>query len=210
MSGRRDFYEILGIDGAATLADVRAAFRRLARDKHPDRFQGAARQQAETDFQEITEAYNVLSDPDRRGRYDQSLSAGTRETLTNPKEMARALLAKGLGLLKSGDVVRAGEMLHQAVAHDAQSAKAHHALGLFLSEHNGRIEDALRHLDQACKLDPLNPRVLVDSSRLFARARMFVRASRLAESAAELAPGDAAISAWVNELKGTMRAEGAR
>src|SRR5579871_6467837 len=63
-----DFYLILGIERAATLGDIKRAYKRLARRYHPDINPGdrAAAQQ----FHQIAEAYETLSDPERRRRYD--------------------------------------------------------------------------------------------------------------------------------------------
>ena len=133
MAAQRTYYDILGVDSQASADDVRAAFRRLARERHPDRYQPNDRVAAEREFQAITEAYNVLSDPDRRARYDQGLANLTRPNLANPREVARALVAKAVGLMKVGEHAQAGELLAQAVAHDQQSARARHLYGLFLA-----------------------------------------------------------------------------
>jgi curved DNA-binding protein CbpA len=212
VSAQRTYYEILGIDSQASADDVRGAFRRLARERHPDRYRDRDRAVAERDFQTITEAYNVLSDPDRRARYDQGLATLNRPAgMTNPRDVARALVAKAVGLMKLGEHKQAGELLAQAVAHDPQSAKARHHFGLFLAQHGGRLDEGLRHLDLAVKLDPMNVRLLLDASRLFALARMVTRATRLAQSAAELSPGDPAVESWLRQLHETaVRGEGAK
>jgi curved DNA-binding protein CbpA len=212
MAGQRTYYEILGLDPQASAEDVRAAFRRLARERHPDRFDPADRAVAEREFQAFAEAYNVLSDPDRRARYDQGLTTNlTRTNLANPRDVARALVAKAVGLMKLGEHAQAGELLAQAVAHDPQNARARHLFGLFLAQHGGRLDEGLRHLDQATKLDPVNIRLLLDASRLFAMARMFARAMRYAQSAAELSPGDPAVESWLRQLHETAaRSEGAK
>lgn len=67
-----DYYEILGLDRDATQEQIKSAFRRLARDTHPDRNPGDA--EAEHRFREIAEAYEVLGDPSRRARYDRGAS----------------------------------------------------------------------------------------------------------------------------------------
>jgi molecular chaperone DnaJ len=64
-----DFYIILGVDRGATISDVKKAYRRLARRFHPDVNPGD--QRSAIRFREIAEAYAILSDPDRRRRYDQ-------------------------------------------------------------------------------------------------------------------------------------------
>src|SRR5262245_35062664 len=63
-----DFYVILGLERGATLADVKRAYKRLARRFHPDINPGD--RMAAAQFRQIAEAYATLSDPDRRRRYD--------------------------------------------------------------------------------------------------------------------------------------------
>jgi curved DNA-binding protein CbpA len=211
MAAQRTYYEILGVDPQASADDVRSAFRRLARERHPDRYRPDDRAAAEREFQTITEAYNVLGEPERRARYDQGLANLTRQNLSNPRDVARALVAKAVGLMKLGEHRQAGELLAQAVAHDPQSARARHLYGLFLAQHGGHLDEGLRQLDQAAKLDPVNVRLLLDASRLFALARMFARATRFAQAAAELSPGDPAVELWLRQLHETAaRGEGAK
>src|SRR5437899_7622134 len=69
-----DLYVLLGLDRDATLADVKRAYRRLARKYHPDINPGDRRAAAQ--FRQIVEAYETLSDPDRRRRYDTTGSTG--------------------------------------------------------------------------------------------------------------------------------------
>ncbi len=65
---KRDYYEVLGVERGAADADVKKAYRRLARSHHPDANPGDA--QAEERFKELTEAYEVLSNPEARRAYD--------------------------------------------------------------------------------------------------------------------------------------------
>ena len=66
--GRDDLYGILGVDRAASQDDIRRAFRRLAMEHHPDRNPAP---DAEERFKKIAAAYEVLSDPEKRGKYDR-------------------------------------------------------------------------------------------------------------------------------------------
>jgi curved DNA-binding protein len=66
--GDRDYYEILGVPRDASQSDIQRAYRQLARRAHPDVNKEPG---AEDRFKEITEAYDVLSDPDKRKRYDR-------------------------------------------------------------------------------------------------------------------------------------------
>ena len=65
----KDYYATLGVPRTATQADVKKAFRKLARESHPDRHPGDA--SAERRFKDINEANEVLSDPEKRKLYDQ-------------------------------------------------------------------------------------------------------------------------------------------
>src|SRR3954469_799112 len=65
----RDYYEILGVPRTASDADLKKAFRKLAREYHPD--VAKDKKKAEERFKEINEAYEVLSDPAKRKKYDE-------------------------------------------------------------------------------------------------------------------------------------------
>jgi DnaJ-class molecular chaperone len=71
---KRDYYEVLGVSHGADDAEIKKAYRRLAKQHHPDVNKG--NKDAEERFKEIQEAYDVLSDKDKRPRYDQFGHAG--------------------------------------------------------------------------------------------------------------------------------------
>ena len=71
---KRDYYEVLGVQKGATEAEIKKAYRKLAKENHPDLHPGD--KEAEARFKEINEAYEVLSDSDKRSRYDQFGFAG--------------------------------------------------------------------------------------------------------------------------------------
>jgi molecular chaperone DnaJ len=73
---KRDFYDILGVPKNATDEDIKKAYRKLAMKHHPDRNQGADAKKSEDRFKEAKEAYEMLSDPQKRAAYDQYGHAG--------------------------------------------------------------------------------------------------------------------------------------
>lgn len=74
MANKRDYYEVLGVDKKASADEIKSAYRKLALKWHPDRWVNgtdAEKKTAEENFKEAAEAYSVLSDPDKRAKYDQ-------------------------------------------------------------------------------------------------------------------------------------------
>jgi len=71
---KRDYYEVLGVDKNASAEDIKKAYRKKAIQYHPDKNPGD--KEAEEKFKEAAEAYDVLSDPQKRQRYDQFGHAG--------------------------------------------------------------------------------------------------------------------------------------
>ena len=64
MAEKRDYYEVLGIDRNASASEIKKAYRKLAKKYHPDTNPGD--KEAEAKFKEVTEAYEILSDSDRK------------------------------------------------------------------------------------------------------------------------------------------------
>ena len=73
MTEKRDYYEVLGVDRSASQDEIKKAFRKLAFQYHPDRNKEP---DAEEKFKEISEAYAILSDPEKKGQYDRFGHAG--------------------------------------------------------------------------------------------------------------------------------------
>ena len=94
MSAKRDYYEVLGIDKGASPEDIKKAFRKLAFELHPDRNKDPG---SEEKFKEISEAYAVLSDPEKRQKYDTYGHAGISGTYSQ-EDIFRGADFSGFGV----------------------------------------------------------------------------------------------------------------
>src|SRR5256885_6661316 len=109
MAGQEDYYQPLGVPETATTDEIKKAFRRLAKQYHPDR--NPNKPQAADRFKEINEAHDVLSDPAKRKKYDQLrrygafAGAGSGGGARGAPRGARARVGvglSGLGALRGG------------------------------------------------------------------------------------------------------------
>jgi molecular chaperone DnaJ len=90
---KRDYYDILGVPRNAEEEDIKKAYRKLAMKHHPDRNQGDKAKASEEKFKEAKEAYEMLTDPQKRAAYDQFGHAGVDPTwvvgaVPGPKALA--------------------------------------------------------------------------------------------------------------------------
>src|SRR5438552_15869940 len=88
MAHKEDYYQVLGISRDASAPEIRRAYRRLARQHHPDR---NPEPQSPERFRTLTEAYAVLNDPARRARYDHTIQPPARAHVPRTES---ALLAR--------------------------------------------------------------------------------------------------------------------
>jgi curved DNA-binding protein CbpA len=191
MRHRVTLYDTLGVEPDATEDDIRAAFRGLTREHHPDRFSGEERDRAEAHFQTITEAFNMLSRPEAREKYDRELAVlkpmggGTG---LDPKELAKRLAAKGAEEIKAGRMQKAADHLKLAIDHDDENSRAHYFYGYTLSRMRGKEREGLRHLERAAALEPNNGAYKAEAAVVSVSVGMTSRALRLANDALALDP----------------------
>ncbi|KAJ5803243.1 uncharacterized protein N7503_005693 [Penicillium pulvis] len=114
-----DPYDVLGVPRDATLAEVRAAHRKRVLKCHPDKIQDQAqRDVAQEEFQEVQAAYELLSDPDRRLRYDQKLRLAELKRQLEKEQRAKQAEMAARGM-PSAREMREGHVVEERVPFDA-------------------------------------------------------------------------------------------
>lgn len=176
-----NYYEVLGVERSATEGEIRDRFRRLARENHPDRYRGSDKSEAETRFQTLTEALNVLTNPARRRQHDDQLAAGTSSGPADFAQVARVYLTRGVKAFKEGDLRSAYENFDMAVKHTPQDAKAQHYLALAAARIPSHARQAVRAIEAAVQLDPMNPLYLKDAGVICRNANLVAKAERYFE-----------------------------
>src|SRR5262249_33734461 len=94
-----NYYEILGVPKTASAAEVRSAYAKLARERHPDRFSDPAEKaRAEEFFKDLTTAFNTLAGEKSRREYDESLE---RPRAAPPQEIAMSAYSRGVQMFEA-------------------------------------------------------------------------------------------------------------
>lgn len=197
-----NYYEILGVSRDAADAVIRDRFRALARDAHPDRFTDAAKKaEAETRFQVLTEAVNVLTNPQRRKAHDFDLDKGSGGGAFDPAAVAKVYLAKGVKAYREGDLVAAFQQFDLSVHHWGKDAKALHYLALVCSRLPGKARRGVEAVEAALRLDPENGAVHREASRLYLQVGLRTKAERHLQEALDRIPEDGDVQKLANELR---------
>lgn len=196
-----NYYDVLGVARDASDAEVRAKFRLLARDGHPDRFRDAAEKKtAEERFQLLTEAVNVLTNVARRKTHDLDLEKN-RPLSQDPAALARIYLSKGVKAYREGNFPDAITQFDLAVKHYDKDAKAFHYLALACMKVVGQVRRGVDAIEAAIKLDGNNALFHRDAGKLYVLAGLNSKAERHLEQALTWLPEDAETLKLLQDLR---------
>jgi curved DNA-binding protein CbpA len=192
------YYEILGVPKTATSAEVRQAYVRLAKERHPDLFvDPAEKARAHEFFKEVTTAFNHLSNDRRRQEYDLELQ---KPKAAAPEEMARQAFETGVHKIKARDFHEAVQQLRVAVRLVPQEARYHAALSTALGQNPHWVREAMEAIETAIRLDPGRPAYHAALARLLHGQGLTLRARKAAEAALRLAPQDPEVARIAAEV----------
>ena len=193
-----DHYQMLGVAPTASAAEIRQAYARLARERHPDRFTDPAeKQRAQSALQDVTTAFNELVNPRRRQEYDEARHKPVPRT---PEDIASDAFERAQPLLEGGRLDEAVTLLRTAVHHAPDQAAYHAALGRALARVPALARDAVQALERATQLAPQGAAAFADLAAVLARQGLRLRAQKAMETALRLAPRDARIARLAAEL----------
>lgn len=209
MPREADYYDLLGVARDATETDIRERFRVLAREAHPDRAPKDKKAEAEAHFQDLTEAVNVLSNPQRRKAYDmdQAMAAHSLSSGGDGDSVYQNYMNQGIAAFQDKQWAEAAGNFALAVHRNAKDSKAQYYLGL-ASSRSGDVLAAVRALETAIALDPQNVRIYKDAAGIMRQAGMLAKAEKVLQEALRWDPKAADVRRSLEEVRAQRVAKG--
>jgi len=205
-----DYYELLGLQQGAAAAEIRSAYLRLARERHPDRFTDPEqRREAELAFQQITEAFNMLSNERSRAAYDAERA---RPRPSSPAEQAQAAFEQAQAAAQAANWQAALEGLKAAVHHVPTDARYRLALGRLLvrAKDPRAVRDGIQHLEEATRLAPREAGAFCDLALALHAQGLSLRARRALAAGLAANPQDTQLLRLAAEIGSGGEADGER
>ncbi len=190
---KRDFYAILSVARNAKPPEIKGRFLELARERHPDRFQGEDKRRAEEEFQSITEAFNVLMDPVRRRQHDLELEAPTTTATRDSGQLARVYLNRGIRAYKRGSLAEAADNFERATQTEPENYQAWHHLALVCSKEKRWLPKARQAIERACDLRLNHASYLKLAGKIYALSGMTAKAKKYYNQALKVGGVDPSI-----------------
>ncbi len=199
-SQHKNFYSVLGVARDATDKDIKQRFRALARERHPDRFQGEEKAEAEIFFQNITEAFNALMDPVRRRQVDLYLARPKAAIEQSSSDVVRVYMNRGIRAYKADNLIEAASNFDRAAHTDPNNVQAWHHLALTCVREPRWMQKAQEAIARALELKPNHVPYLKLAGKIYAQSGMTSRAKQYYNQALKLAGTDASIRKALQEL----------
>jgi curved DNA-binding protein CbpA len=183
-----DYYALLGVPREASETEIRERFRQLAREVHPDRAPRENKAEAEAKFQELTEAVNVLCNPERRQAHDRA-QVMAQSSGASADAVAQDYLELGSAAYRAGQYVDAAGNFALAAQRDPKDPRAQHYLGL-ASARAGDLRAAVKAIETAVSLDPYNAPLLKDAGKIFRQAGLLAKAEKALQDSLRWDPSE--------------------
>ncbi len=205
----KNFYETLGISRQATQKEIDQHFRELARTRHPDRFEGEEKERAEKEFQNFTEAYNVLRDSRRRAEHDLDLDRPSQKKTNDPGQAAEVFMKRGIRAYKLTKYIEAADNFSRATEADPKNHQAWHHLALTCLQEDRWLTKAQEAIERAIDLKAHHQPYVKLAGRIFLKSGVTARAREYYNQLLELGGSDATVRKAL-EVKGALPSRGSR
>jgi DnaJ-class molecular chaperone len=195
-----DYYALLGVGRDATESEIRERFRALARQAHPDRAPREEKAEAETRFQDLTAAVNVLCNPDRREAYDRDQMIAASASAAQSDAVAQDYMEQGNAAFRAGSYAEAAGNFALATQRDPKDARAQHHLGVAAAR-AGDLHTAVKALEAAIALDSHNVTFLKEAGRVFRQAGLLSKAEKAFQEAVRWNPAEVDARKAIEEIR---------
>jgi curved DNA-binding protein CbpA len=195
-----NYYAVLGVLRTATPDEIRKQFREMARSRHPDQFPPEKKAEAENQFQQLTLAYNVLTNANARSAHDMDLDSKV-VAQNDPKAISLAYLEKGIEAYRDGRWDAALTNFEMAVRQDPDNPKIHHHLAMAALRFPQKLRLAVSSVEKSLELDPRNAEFLKDAGLIFRQAGLWTRAEKCYREAMRWNPDSADLRHGLEEAK---------
>ena len=183
-----NYYEIIGVPRTARPAEVRSAYAKLARERHPDRFTDPVEKaRAEEFFKDLTTAFNTLSNEKNRREYDGALD---RPAAAPPQAIAQNAYERGLQMFEIKHYHEAVELLRTSVGLFPDQPDFQVALGKALARNPHWVREGMQAIERAVQLAPRVASHQTDLAELLLAQGLKLRARKVAEGALRLDRND--------------------
>ena len=199
-----DFYGILGVPRNATTEQIKERFLQLTRERHPDRFSGAEKQAAELAFQSITQAFNVLSNPERRRLHDIELSRPIAHK-ADPGELVRVFMQRGVKAYKGKNFIEAADNFDRATEADPNNSLAWHHLARTCVQQERWLPRAVTAVVRACELEPMKAEYHKLAGQVFLKSGDREKAMHYFRQAIRWGGEDSEVRAALDALEGKRK-----
>ncbi|MEE9218145.1 MAG: DUF4388 domain-containing protein [Acidobacteriota bacterium] len=195
-ASEQNLYELLSVNTTAEESEIRRAYYGFAKRLHPDRFQTPqfelVRQQAERLFAMLTEAYNILCDPDLRKHYDQDRAVPEKQSAAEQKqqqdEMARQNFMHGKLMLQKGKFHEALRFFENAVKLDERRSEYFQYLASVQMKNPKLRRQAEKNFLRALKIDPSLVSCYVSLGSIYRRLQLDGKAESMFRTALQWDP----------------------
>jgi tetratricopeptide (TPR) repeat protein len=195
-------FNVLEIPTDASPEDIKAAYHRLAKKWHPDRFTGPEKEEAEQKFRELAEAFSLLKDPAKRMSLQQSLP---KPQTAVPEKLAESALerspedwgAMAKTAFDEGKLDQARALIHYAIRLDGEKAAYHALLASILEREGGDLRAVVKSLENAVRLAPRDVESHIRLAVHFQTLGMAARSQKHLQVAQDINPNHPKLRAFL-------------